>query len=58
MTPGLVERAYQLAKEGRTIAEIRTELKNERYSDIQGQLDSRTLLKDLRRLSRLAKPMG
>ncbi len=54
--PGTVERAYQLAREGKDVTEIRAILKSEGYSDVAGQLESRTLTGDLRRIAKLNRP--
>ena len=52
--PGAVERAYQLAREGKTPSEIKRELTAEHYVDAQAQLWGPTLIGDLRRLAKLS----
>ena len=52
--PTTVERAHQLAGEGKGIQEIGNVLRAEGYANVVGQLLSPTLRADLRRISRRA----
>ncbi len=52
--PGTVERAYQLANEGKTISEIRRGLSAEHYIDARAQLWGAALVAGLRRVARAA----
>jgi hypothetical protein len=49
--PSAIERAYQLAREGKTLSQIRGALAAEQYGDARAQLWGPTLLADLRRLA-------
>jgi predicted RNA binding protein with dsRBD fold (UPF0201 family) len=48
--PGTIERAYELAREGHAIEEIRRMLRTEGYADAARQLFGQSLSADLRRL--------
>lgn len=50
--PGLIERAYQLAREGRcrTVGDIKIRLAEEGFTGIQGGLYGPALATDLRKL--------
>jgi hypothetical protein len=50
--PGLVERAYQIARTGRAanVDDIKTILKREGYFNVSGTLTGRVLLKALKEL--------
>ncbi len=50
--PGIIERAYQLAHEGKMPVEIKAALRREGYIDYVSQLDGASLLADLRRIAR------
>jgi len=52
--PTTVERAYELAREGKGIQEIGNVLRAEGYSNVVSQLLSPTLRADLRRIARQA----
>ncbi len=47
---GTIQRAYELAREGKTVGEIKQALKSEGYTDGPEQLFGRSLNADLRRL--------
>jgi hypothetical protein len=49
--PSAIERAYQLAREGKTLSQIRGALAAEHYGDARAQLWGPVLLADLRRLA-------
>src|SRR5437868_7682174 len=49
---GTLERAFELAKQGAALDEIRRQLKRESYLDAEAQLDSKSVRKQLLGLSR------
>jgi hypothetical protein len=53
--PGTVERAFELARGGKDLKEIRRALAAERYEDAQPQLTSPALIAHLRRLAKGAQ---
>ena len=54
--PTTLERAYELARSGRFagVADLKRRLKDEGFTDVDGQLYGRALQSDLRRLCREA----
>lgn len=56
--PGIIERAYQIARGGRAadVDDIKTALKREGYFNVAGELASPVLLKALRGLCAAARP--
>jgi len=57
LSPGIVERAYQIARAGRAanVDDIKTILKNEGYFNISGEITGPALLKALRDLCAAAR---
>lgn len=57
MTPGIVERAYQIARSGRAanIDDIKAALRGEGYFNVSGELAMPVLLKALRDLCAAAR---
>jgi hypothetical protein len=53
-TPGIIERAFQLAKESMNVEEIRTRLRKEGYSNVDAHLMGRKIRSDLVRVIRQA----
>ena len=50
MEIGIIERAFQLAKESHDIEEVRSKLEREGYGNVHGHLASAALRKDLAKL--------
>ena len=50
MKPGLIERAYQLAPECRSLDELRIKLVKENYESIDAHLQGGVIKADLKRL--------
>jgi hypothetical protein len=57
LSPGIVERAYQIARAGRAanVDDIKTILKHEGYFNISGEIAGPVLLKALRDLCAAAR---
>jgi hypothetical protein len=57
LSPGIVERAYQIARAGRAVdvGDIRAILKQEGYSNISAEITGPVLLKALRDLCAAAR---
>jgi hypothetical protein len=53
--PGTVERAYQLAREGKSLAEIKTMLRLEGYSDGVLHINSPSVASNLRKMAKQAR---
>ena len=52
---GIIERAYELARECSTIVEVKAELKKEGYAQVEAHLSGRQIRSDL---SKLLRPEG
>ncbi|MEQ7873617.1 hypothetical protein ABDK56_06380 [Sphingomonas sp. ASV193] len=53
-TPGIIERAFQLAQDSTTVDQIRGQLRREGYSSVDAHLMGRKIRGDLVRIMRLA----
>lgn len=52
--PGIIERAFQLAQNSANVEEIRTRLRKEGYSNVDGHLMGRKIRSDLVKIIRQA----
>lgn len=52
--PGIIERAFQLAQDSANVGEIRTRLRKEGYSNVDGHLMGRKIRSDLVKIMRQA----